>query len=171
MLRVIGIHDGSIPSVIPDGIYGPQTMTAVSAFQRNHGLPTTGVVDNQTWDSIVYAYRPARTQLAAANSVSIFMDPGQVICRNQHWYFLPVAQAMLTVMSQAYPEIPSPTNSGTMDEATSRSLQAFQKCCSLPETGELDKESWKHLALHFPPNASRLERMNGQSTEGELTSD
>ena len=159
MLRTIAISEGSIPTIIPDGIYGPQTMTAVSAFQRDRKLPTTGIVDNQTWDAIVHAHRPAMTQLSPATPVQVILNPGQVICRNESWYYLPVMQAMLSVLAQAYPEIPSPTGSNVLDEATSQSLRAFQKYCDLPETGELDKESWKHLALHYTSNAARLERM------------
>ena len=53
MLRVIAERDDRQPTIIPDGIYGPDTMTAVSAFQRNHGMPITGVADQDTWESIV----------------------------------------------------------------------------------------------------------------------
>ena len=41
MLRVIAEDDPSHMRVIPDGIYGPETMAAVSTFQRKHGLPVT----------------------------------------------------------------------------------------------------------------------------------
>ena len=44
MLRVIAEDGGYIPTVVPDGIYGPQTATAVSTFQRRHALPITGIV-------------------------------------------------------------------------------------------------------------------------------
>jgi len=37
MLRVIAQTEDAQPSLIPDGIYGPQTVSAVSAFQRNRG--------------------------------------------------------------------------------------------------------------------------------------
>ena len=37
MLRVLAQYDGKYASVVPDGIYGPQTMAAVAHFQRLHG--------------------------------------------------------------------------------------------------------------------------------------
>ena len=37
----IAEQDGQSPSVVPDGIYGPNTTAAVTAFQRRHGLPVT----------------------------------------------------------------------------------------------------------------------------------
>lgn len=54
MLRILSENDPSHPSVIPDGIYGPQTVSAVSAFQRIHGLPVTGVTDRITWLSLIH---------------------------------------------------------------------------------------------------------------------
>ena len=35
-----------------DGVYGPETTSAVTAFQQGLGLPATGVVDRATWDAI-----------------------------------------------------------------------------------------------------------------------
>ena len=50
MLRVIASVDSEEAHIIPDGIYGPQTMQAVSRFQRRHGIPVTGITDQTTWD-------------------------------------------------------------------------------------------------------------------------
>ena len=38
MLRVIGEDDATLPPVVPDGIYGQQTIQAVTAFQRKYAL-------------------------------------------------------------------------------------------------------------------------------------
>ena len=45
MLRVIAEDDNSLPTVVPDGIYGQTTMNAVTEFQRREGLPLTGITD------------------------------------------------------------------------------------------------------------------------------
>jgi peptidoglycan hydrolase-like protein with peptidoglycan-binding domain len=37
---------GTSPKLIPDGIFGSRTFDAVRAFQKQKGLPVTGVVDN-----------------------------------------------------------------------------------------------------------------------------
>ena len=52
MLRVLAEQDERQPSVVPDGIYGPNTVTAVSAFQRRSGLPVTGITDLATAESL-----------------------------------------------------------------------------------------------------------------------
>ncbi len=46
----------SIPTVTPDGIYGPATRAAVAAFQSTFGLPSTGIVDFTTWYKISELY-------------------------------------------------------------------------------------------------------------------
>ena len=46
----------AIPTVTPDGIYGPATREAVETFQRVFGLPVTGVIDYRTWYKISEIY-------------------------------------------------------------------------------------------------------------------
>ena len=81
MLRVIAENDDRQPSVVSDGIYGTNTVTAVSAFQRRAGLPVTGVTDQNTWDAIVAAYEPALVEIGEAEPLNIILNPGQVIRR------------------------------------------------------------------------------------------
>lgn len=42
-----------------DGVYGGDTVTAVTAFQKAHGLPETGSVDEDTWKALMEAPVPA----------------------------------------------------------------------------------------------------------------
>ena len=46
----------SVPSITPDGIYGPATRAAVEAFQATFGLLVTGVIDFTTWYKISEIY-------------------------------------------------------------------------------------------------------------------
>ena len=46
----------AIPTITPDGVYGPSTREAVEVFQRVFGLPVTGVVDYNTWYEISAIY-------------------------------------------------------------------------------------------------------------------
>ncbi|MDD6307320.1 MAG: peptidoglycan-binding protein [Clostridiales bacterium] len=46
----------AIPTVTPDGIFGPATREAVEVFQRVFGLPVTGVIDYRTWYKISEIY-------------------------------------------------------------------------------------------------------------------
>lgn len=56
----------AVPSLTPDGIYGPATERSVKAFQSIFGLPQTGTVDFATWYKISHIY-VAITRIAELN--------------------------------------------------------------------------------------------------------
>lgn len=153
MLRVIAEDDGRQPTVIPDGIYGPDTMTAVSAFQRQNGIPVTGVADQNTWDQIVLAYEPALIRIDKPQPIQIILNPGQVFRYGDSSPYVYLLQSMLTQLSNDHPTIIPPGHSGVMDDATTQSLSGFQQLSKLPVTGEFDRVTWKHLVHQFILNA------------------
>ena len=155
MLRTLAEHDRRYNTVIPDGTYGPQTVAAVSVFQRNHGIPVTGVADQTTWEAIAAAYEPALIQVDEAQSVDIILNPNEVLTRGAESPYLYVAQALLTVLAEVYESIGKPSQNGILDAATADALSSFQTLSGLPMTGNLDKITWKHLALHFPLAANK----------------
>ena len=150
MLRVIAEDDPNHFSVIPDGIYGPETVQAVSIFQRKHGLPVTGVTDQQTWESIVAEYEPALIRIDEAFPLHIILNPNQTIRKGERHPHMYIVQSMLRVLADVYKSIGVPSLSGILDEATADSLASFQQLNGLPMSGNLDKHTWKHLVLHYP---------------------
>lgn len=52
MLEVLGQFIQTIPPVSQTGTFDVATRDAVRAFQQSAGLPVTGAVDTQTWDTI-----------------------------------------------------------------------------------------------------------------------
>lgn len=153
MLRVIAEDDGALPTVVPDGIYGQETINAVNAFQRRFGLPITGITDQATWERIVEAYEPALIRIGKAEPIEIIMDPGQVFRRGDNGPYIFLLQSILTQLSLDTPSINRPDHNGVLDEPTSISLAEFQRLAGLPVTGELDKITWKYLAKQFSLNA------------------
>lgn len=161
MLRTLAREDNGYLPLIPDGIYGPETSAAVSAFQRRHGIPVTGVTDPATWEVIVAQYEPALVRQEPPKPVYILLDPGAVLKRGQKHPHIHLVQAMLTVLADAWESISSPSGTGVLDDATADSLAAFQQLSGLPVTGHLDKVTWKHLASHYPMAAAVLEDSAG----------
>ena len=150
MLRVIAENDPTHKSIVPDGIYGPETMQAVSTFQRKHGLPITGVADLSTWDAIVAAYEPALIEQDEAHPLFVIFNPKQVIRTGERHPHVYLAQGMLAVLAETYESILPPGLTGLLDEATADALASFQYLSGLPQTRHLDKHTWKHLVLQYP---------------------
>ena len=159
MLRTLAEYDPRHETLIPDGIYGPATKSAVSKFQRIHGLPVTGVTDQQTWEQIVALYEPALIQMSEAQMLDVILDPKEVIRRGQRHPHIYIVQAILAVLEEAYGSIGPVNHNGLLDEPTAAAIAAFQGLSGLPMTGNLDKITWKALALHYP-HASRRSDQN-----------
>ena len=153
MLRVISEDDRTFPTVVLDGIYGPTTMAAVTEIQRRENLPLTGITDQATWDRIVPRYEDALIRVDQAEPIEIILDPGQVIKLGDEGPYIYLAQSLLIWLSKDHIDIIAPSHTGIFDEETENALSEFQKLAGLPQTGELDKITWKHLSRHFTLNA------------------
>ena len=67
-ISIIAQFNSGVPPLAIDGIFGPRTRDAVEAAQTRLGLPSIGVVDQQTWQRLYDEYLGiARTALAGAN--------------------------------------------------------------------------------------------------------
>ena len=62
-LQVAGYYTGKV-----DGVYGPQTVAAVEALQKDAGLPVTGLVDGPTEKALDAALQAKSASAAAAAS-------------------------------------------------------------------------------------------------------
>ena len=146
MLRTIAALDPTLPTLIPDGIYGPQTVRAVRAFQRREGLPITGTTDEKTWNAIRAEYRKAVIELSPAAPLDLVMHANQVILEGSDNLHVLLIQAMLHNLHEVYANIPDCCLSGICDEETAESVKALQRCCGVAESGILDKCLWQLLA-------------------------
>ena len=149
MLRTISLFNDEYERIIPDGIYGPETQTAISTFQRNRGLPVTGITDRRTWEEIVRQYDEAVVSLSPAQPVDFEMRNELPYSRGDHSARVKMAQCMLCWIADRYACVCPPNDSGTMDEMMVNSVSEFQNLNALPVTGKLDKTTWKHLVLQF----------------------
>ncbi len=165
MLRVLAEDDNSLPTVVPDGIYGQTTMRAVTEFQRREGLPLTGVADQVTWDAIAVRYEPALVRIGKAEPIEIIIDPNQVFLLGDEGPYIILMQAMLIWLSRDHTLITAPTATGIFDTDTQTALSGFQQAAGLPQTGQLDKVTWKNLSRHFTLNAHHNSSRNIIGTE------
>ena len=115
MLRLLQRHAGKPTTVVPDGIFGPETARAVREFQQQNGLPVTGAADLTTWNAVVDAAREAHIHHGPAEPLRPLFQPMQTISPGEQNMHLYLAQGML------------------------------QARCGLPVTGELDRRTWQHM--------------------------
>ena len=153
MLRILSEDDPRQPTVVPDGVYGPTTSQAVAAFQRRKGLPANGIADQQTWDAIVFDYEQALIRITKAEPIEILLEPGQILKRGDVNPYILLLQAMLAQLSKDHTMITPASHSGIFDDSTVIALTDFQRLSALPETGDLDRITWKHLVHQFTLNA------------------
>lgn len=165
MLRVLAEDDKSLPTVVPDGIYGQTTLGAVTEFQRREGLPLTGITDQRTWDRIVQRYKPALIRVGKAEPIEIIMDPGQVFRLGDEGPYIYLAQALLIWLAHDHKQISAPSSTGIYDTQTQDAVSTFQALAGLSQTGELDKITWKHLSRHFTLNAHHNSKRNEIRTD------
>ena len=135
-----------IPAV--DGIFGIRTENAVRKFQEVFNLTVDGVVGSATWYSLVRIY-VAVTRLAELRS------QGQRFYANS-WAHEPINQGdvgikvehlqyMLSVLSEYIPEIPPLVIDGIYGNATRNAVLAAQRRFGLPQTGEVDFDTWDEI--------------------------
>jgi hypothetical protein len=97
----------------------------------------------------VAAHETALISIDAAQPVEILFNPNQVIRKGERHPAVPLTQGMLIILSEAYGSISRPGLTGILDDLTADSLASFQMLNALPMTGNLDKRTWKHLALQY----------------------
>ena len=146
MLRLIAQTDSSVPLVNPDGIFGPETERAVLAFQSNMGLPSTGTVDFNTWNTITNAYRTAKNFTRCRPALFPFPGSGYEAAPGEKSEIVYLIQILLSGIEVVYDIFSETDISGVYDQKTESAVRAFQKLNLLPVTGTVDSETWDRLA-------------------------
>ncbi len=114
MLDAAGFDPGPV-----DGIFGPLTAAAVSAFQAANSLPTTGVVDQATWDALL---------------------GGLLLQRGQRGDNVRTLQQRLATAGFD----PGPID-GIFGGLTESAVSRYQSAKGLPATGAVDQATWDLL--------------------------
>lgn len=146
MLRLIGQTDGTLPLINPDGIFGPETERAVLAFQRNMGLPATGIVDFGTWNAVTNAYRMAQNFTRCGLALFPFPGNGYEVIHGEESELVYIIQILLSGIEVVYDVFSGTDISGIYDEKTEKAIRMFQKLNRLPVTGTVNALTWDRLA-------------------------
>lgn len=148
-LGVLGYFDPDLPILPLGNTFDEQTESAVRAVQRKNGLPETGVVDRDTWNAIVRSYAATRFSLPEAFSYSDFVYPGRILSPGISDWDVRILQQMLSVITEANPNFPRVSVSGTYDDATQEAIRQIQAQYGLPQTGQTGSLTWNAVVEEY----------------------
>jgi len=135
------------------------TRAAVEKFQREAGLPVTGVVNQQTWDALLPRSRkPTAAELSNTDVGPWFTGP-------RHRAFMMELQDRLR-QARLY----KGALSGTLDEPTRQAIAAWRGKLGLPASEVMDERSWARLigVTHNPRYAQLFDAPPVSSLTQEL---
>ena len=147
LLQVIARFTPTIPAPPLDGIFGESTAVSVGAFQREWGLPETGIVDQVTGQRIFDTYRADLSQVPGSVFSSTARPyPGIPLRRGSTGEDVVYLQEYLNTIASVYPVLATLTVDGDYGEATERNVFLMQEALSLPQTGVVDLATWEGIA-------------------------
>lgn len=144
-LRNIQKSEGDDPAIIPDGIYSAETRAYVEAFQRERGLPVTGVVDLVTWEALRDASLTVDLNREPPRQVAPITNEDLPLIRGMNNKFTDTLKLMLNHVAEIYKSFELIEEEG-FGVLTERGVRRWQRVAFLPETGEADKATWNTLA-------------------------
>ena len=135
-----------LPQLVPDGVYGERTLEAVMRFQREAGLPVTGVVDQATWDAIRGCWLKQQARESYSRATRVFPSEGIQVHEGNSKEYMIVPQTMFNVLSRHFEGITPCEADGNHGPASAENVRWLQKAAGLPVTGCMDKATWDALS-------------------------
>lgn len=145
-LAVIGYFDDQIPFIQTTGIFDQNTQNAVLAFQRQYGLPETGVVNRETWNEIERVYNNTINSLPSeVISASDEIFPGRYLSYGMQGEDVRTLQQLINSAAAKDPSIPTVNITGTFDDATDNSVRFLQAQRGIPVNGIVGPILWDYI--------------------------
>ncbi len=149
-LSIIAYFNNVLEPVPRSGTFGPETVDAVERFQEYYGLPVTGVVDINTWNTITRIYTETVNALPQGyEGTNAKLYPGfflSVGMRNQSVSDL---QTYLSLIARNIPEIPAVSVTGYFGEQTEQAVTTFQRLFGLEQSGAVGPVTWATIAQQY----------------------
>ena len=146
-LRQLSYFEPKIPAVPIDGIYDTTTRDAVGIFQEMNGLPSTGVVDRDTFDRLYLSYIKSLEELTPPERIDLFprIPANYEIDVGDELFAVYAVQHMLNELGIIYDYIGQQTINGIYSAENSFAVKQFQLNNGLPESGRVDRATWNAL--------------------------
>jgi peptidoglycan hydrolase-like protein with peptidoglycan-binding domain len=148
-LNVLSAFYKTIPAVEITGVLDAKTRASIIEFQKTVKLPSTGIIDNATWDAInntilgIFRTLPPETL-----QFPRLIFPGIVYKRGSSGPGVVVIQELLAYISSVVPNItkvPFELIDGEFGPITESAVRDFEKEFGLTPDGVVDEHTWNVL--------------------------
>lgn len=162
-LLLISQYRDEIPEVAVTGVYDEQTRAAVEAFQRQSGLPVTGVVTLADWNKIYLAYAGIIDSLPDSQFEEASLPfPGVPLRQGSTGEDVRILQGYLNTISQVIDEIPPVEADGEFGPATEAAVIAFQEYRGITPDGNVGAVTWEAIGELYDDIVRGYYRSPGQ---------
>ncbi len=145
-LNFIAFFNDALQEIDADGIYGPDTKQAVTAFQRYYGLNPDGIVGRDTWNKIQSVYQSIINNLPREyQSYSSLLYPGYVLSPGSTGKVVEQIQTYLRVIGQNNSSVPVINVDGVYGNQTRNAVLAVQRLYGIEQTGIIGPLTWNAI--------------------------
>lgn len=155
MLNQLAIHNPKLIRLTVDGIFGERTLEAVMVFQRENGLPVTGVVDLATWNAIRDAYVHVELMYGFPPALNVLPNGSYTAVEGQECEVLRIVQAMFSSLTTVMTNFSPCQMNCCNDGETYQNIREVQRLAGLPVTGTLDRSTWAYMVQLYQALVTR----------------
>ena len=149
-LNVLSAYYNTIPSVDINGVLDSQTRTAIMEFQQVKNLPITGIIDEQTWNSMYNSVVGILDTLPpSAISLPSLLWPGVVYKQGSEGPEVYLIQQYLSYIASVLEGIPPAEPDGVYGPQTEQAVRKFQEYFGIDVTGVVDRYTWNRIVFIY----------------------
>ena len=150
LLSFIALFNDKVQSVDIDGVYGPDTQTALNSFQSAYSFDRTDSVTPNVWDEILSVYRGILNVLPPGFlPPEVALYPGFPLRVGSSGENVRYIQEYLNYISNTYSEIPKLTADGQFGGRTEEAVKAYQRTFGLTSNGVVGSVTWNSIVDTF----------------------
>ena len=159
-LSIIAYFNSSLEPVPLNGFFDSATVDAVERFQEFYGLPVTGIVNTETWNTIQRIYRETVASLPPGyEGENAKLYPGYFLTVGMRSQAVTDLQTYLSFIGQNINEIPQIPVTGYYGEQTENAVSTFQRLFGITVSGSVGPVTWAQIAKEY----DALKQMNNMA--------
>ena len=149
-LSIIAYFNQALQPVPLNGNFDGATVAAVERFQEFYGLPVTGIVNTETWNTINRIYTETVNSLPAGyEGQNAKLYPGYFLSIGMRGDNVTALQTYLARIAENIPEIPQIPVTGYYGEQTENAVSAFQRLFGITVSGAVGPVTWYQIAREY----------------------